>query len=113
MKAGRDSTLAWLAVLLVVSLAGCGGGTTPLSIVTASLANDTIGSPYSVPVQAAGGAAPFAWSVSAGALPDNVTLASSSSNSVTISGTPDRVQAVSFTIQVLTRVAKRQRNPAV
>jgi len=60
-----------------------------------------IGTPYSVQVQATGGTAPFAWSVSAGALPDNLTLASSSSNSVTISGTPDRVQAaLSFTIRV-------------
>jgi len=95
-----------LAVSLTILLAGCGGGTkTPVTptlwIVTQSLAGGTIGSPYSVTVQAAGGTAPFTWSVSAGALPDNLAIASSQSNSVTISGTPDRVQAaVSFTIQV-------------
>ena len=104
MKTKRDFSLTRLAVFLVILPAGCGGGTKTLStlaIVTPSLPNDTIGSPYSVTVQATGGTAPFAWSTSAGVLPDNLTLASSSSNSVTISGTPDRVQAdVSFTIQV-------------
>jgi len=92
-----------VAVLLAGWGAGCGAGTkTPsLFILTTSLPDDTIGLPYSVTVQATGGTAPFAWSVSAGALPDNLTLASSSSSSVTISGTPDRVQAaVSFTIRV-------------
>jgi len=96
---------AWVffALALVIVCAGCGGGTkTPtLSIITPSLPDDMIGSPYNGLVQTAGGTAPFAWSVSAGALPDNLTLASSSSNSVTISGTPDRVQAaLSFTIRV-------------
>ena len=102
----QPSRIVWLAVFAVtlatVNL-GCGGGTkTPtLSIITPSLPDDTIGSPYSELVQATGGTAPFAWSVSAGALPDNLTLASSLSNSVTISGTPDRVQsALSFTIRV-------------
>jgi len=90
-------------VFLVIVCAGCGNGTKTLklSIVTPSLPDDMIGSPYNGVVQVTGGTAPFAWSVSAGALPDNLTLAGSSSNSVTISGTPDRVQAtVSFTIQV-------------
>jgi para-nitrobenzyl esterase len=103
VSTGCDLYVAGLAVFLTMLLAGCGGGTKPLSIsiVTPSLADGTIGSPYSVTVQASGGAAPFAWSVSAGALPDNLTLASNSSNTVTISGTPDRVQpAVSFTIRV-------------
>jgi len=104
MKNKREFSPARLAVFLVILLAGCGGGTTQSTpsfyIVTPSLPNDTIGSPYSVTLQETGGTAPFAWSVSAGALPDNVTLASSSTDSVTISGTPDRVQAVSFTIQV-------------
>jgi len=72
MKNGRDFSLARLAVFLVIFLAGCGGGTTPLSIVTTSLADDTIGSPYSATVQAAGGAPPFAWSISAGTLPDTL-----------------------------------------
>ena len=101
MKTWRYFFLAGLTVFLKFLLAGCGGGTPTLSIVTASLPNDTIGSPYSATVQATGGTAPFTWSVSAGALPHNLTLGSSSSDSVTISGTPDRVQAtVSFTIQV-------------
>jgi len=105
---GCDPFVVSLAVFLTILLAGCGGATktssnvTPtLSILTASLANGTIGSPYSVTVQAAGGTAPFAWSVSTGTLPDTLSLASSSTNSATISGTPDRVQSsVSFAIRV-------------
>ena len=72
-----------------------------LSVVTPSLPDDTIGSAYTATIQATGGVAPFAWSVGSGALPHNLTLGTSSSNSVTISGTPDRVQAaVASTIQV-------------
>jgi para-nitrobenzyl esterase len=91
-----------VAYLFVVQLVGCGGGGTQmLSVVTPSLPDDTIGSAYTGTIHAAGGVAPFTWSVAAGALPHNLTLGSSSSNSVTISGTPDRVQAaVSFTIKV-------------
>ena len=100
---GRGWLAGILVLCLVVMFTGCGSGTKTLtlSIVTPSLPDDTIGSSYSAAVQVTGGTAPFAWSVSAGALPDNLVLTSSSSNSVTISGTPDRVQAaVSFTIRV-------------
>jgi para-nitrobenzyl esterase len=101
MKTRRGLFVAALAVFLTFFFAGCGNGTPSLSILTTFLPGDTIGSPYNATVQASGGAAPFTWSVSAGALPDNVTLGTSSTNSATISGTPDRVQAsVSFTIQV-------------
>jgi len=87
-------------------LAGCGGGSgnTPPqgpTIVTTSLPDGTIGTSYSQTIQATGGVAPFTWSVTSGALPHGVTLPASTGNSVTFSGTPDRVQAsVAFTIQV-------------
>jgi hypothetical protein len=85
-------------------LTGCGSGSTPPqgpSIVTTSLPDGTIGSSYSQAIQATGGVAPFTWSVTSGALPHGVALPRSATNSVTISGTPDRVQSsVAFTIQV-------------
>jgi para-nitrobenzyl esterase len=95
--------LATAVVALCSSVAGCGGGsgTTPpqiLSIVTTSLPDGTIGSSYTQNIQAAGGVAPFTWSVSSGALPHSLALAVSTG---TISGTPDQVQSsVAFTIQV-------------
>jgi len=85
-----------LAVVMAVSfsMTACGGGngtTTPpqsLSIATASLPDGTIGS-YLLPDHPSHrGVAPFTWSVSTGALPHSLALASSTANSVTISGTP-------------------------
>jgi carboxylesterase family protein/putative Ig domain-containing protein len=103
MRAKSSFPTASVAYLLATFIAGCGGGTQiqSLSLVTSSLPNDTIGSAYNATIQASGGVAPFAWSVASGALPHNLTLGNSSTNSVTISGIPDRVQsAVTFTIQV-------------
>src|SRR5438105_4646796 len=91
----------------VVLFCACGGGGgnsslhTPLSITTTSLPNGIVGSDYVKGIQATGGVAPFHWSVSSGALPHNVTLTSSSSNSVTTSGISDTAQAAtSFVIQI-------------
>lgn len=96
-------TLAWS-----FSMTGCGGSSTPppppplLSIPSATLSDGTIGATYTQTIQATGGVAPFTWTVSAGSLPHGLSLGSSSSNVVTISGTPDIVQAgATFTIQVM------------
>jgi hypothetical protein len=72
-----------------------------LAITTAAVGNGVIGTPYNGRIQATGGVAPFAWKVSSGELPHNLSLALSTTNTVTISGTPDTVeQGVAFTIQV-------------
>src|ERR1700674_2926765 len=104
MKKSGPFMLA-LGVPILLAGWGCGSGhTTPqdLSIVTTSLPDGTIGSSYSQTIQANGGVGPFTWSVIFGALPHGVALPpGSAGNSVTISGTPDRVQSsVAFTIQV-------------
>jgi hypothetical protein len=101
------SRLCHITVLtLVVAFASCGGGPTqppprvPV-ITTASLPNGTLETPYSQTIQASGGVGPFHWAVSAGALPHNVALNPSATNTVTLSGTPDTaVQALAFTIKV-------------
>jgi Abnormal spindle-like microcephaly-assoc'd, ASPM-SPD-2-Hydin len=90
---------------LLIVFAHCGGGPTQHSIsptiTTASLPNSTVETPYSQPIQASGGVAPFHWAVSAGALPNNVALNGSTTNTTTISGTPDTAaQGVAFTINV-------------
>ncbi len=89
---------------LIVSTS-CGGGGSPpppvVSVVSTALSDGTMGASYSQTVQASGGVAPFTWGVSTGSLPHGLNLGSSTSDMVTISGTPDTVQTnVSFTIQV-------------
>jgi|GEM_PF-2288351 len=46
-----------------------------LEIVTAALPDGTVNVPYDAVLQAAGGVRPYAWTISGGALPDGITLA--------------------------------------
>jgi hypothetical protein len=103
-----------LALAGVAVLPGCGRGPQSpqqppppppppptLTITTTGLPDGVTGTSYSQPIQATGGAAPFSWSVTGGVLPQNFSLGSSSTNTVTISGTPETaVQNLGFTIQV-------------
>ena len=91
----------WMLVILESNCSGGGEASTPpgpkLSIATAGLVDGMVTFPYSQTMQAAGGVAPFLWSVSSGSLPHNMTLDGSTAN---ISGTPDTAQLATFTIQV-------------
>jgi len=69
-------------------------------ISTNSLPSGNQGTPYSQTVSAAGGVAPFSWSISAGALPGGLSLGASTSNSVTISGNPTAQGTFNFTIKI-------------
>jgi len=101
-------SLVWVLVLLESDCGGGGSTSTPppppppqtLSITTAALVDGMVTFPYSQTIQAAGGVAPFTWSVSSGSLPHSLTLASSSTNSANISGTADTAQSATFAIQV-------------
>ena len=57
-------------------------------------ANGTVGSRYLATLDAAGGTAPYKWSIASGSLPAGLTLSSSG----TISGTPTTAVASSFSI---------------
>jgi hypothetical protein len=73
----------------------------PLAFVTTQLYSGVIGTSYDNVIQATGGFAPFVWTVSDGALPHNLSLGTSTTNTVTLSGIPDTVaQGVAFTIRV-------------
>lgn len=68
----------------------------PLSVVTTSLPAGVVGSGYSATLQAAGGVAPYTWSVTTGSLPGGLTLAASTG---VISGTPTGSSST-FTVTV-------------
>jgi arabinan endo-1,5-alpha-L-arabinosidase len=92
--------VAPLAVIALYLLQGCGGGpssSTPLTITSASLAGGTVTLPYSATLDATGGTGSgYAWTVSAGALPGGLTLASSG----VVSGTPTAAGTFNFTVEV-------------
>ncbi|HXA56734.1 MAG TPA: cadherin repeat domain-containing protein [Candidatus Acidoferrum sp.] len=71
-----------------------------LQITTSSLAAANVGTSYSSTVTAIGGIPGFVWSVSNGTLPAGLSLGSSSTRSVTISGTPTSQGTISFVIEV-------------
>jgi Putative Ig domain len=68
----------------------------PLSIITASLPNGTVSSPYSTAVAATGGTTPYTWALASGALPTGLSLSPSGA----ISGTPTQEGQFSFSVRV-------------
>ena len=69
---------------------------TPPSITTSTLPNGTVNQAYGATLAATGGVAPYAWSVSAGALPGGLNLNPNGS----ISGTPRAAGTFDFTASV-------------
>jgi hypothetical protein len=67
-----------------------------LSVATPSVASATQSAPYSVQLTASGGAPPYTWSVSAGALPAGLSLLTSG----LINGTPTAAGTFQFTARV-------------
>jgi hypothetical protein len=78
---------------------GTTGGTTttPLAVATATLAGGTVNSPYSQTLAAAGGTAPYTWSLATGVLPSGLALDATTG---AITGTPTAAGTVSFTVKV-------------
>lgn len=68
-----------------------------LTITTTSLPTSDVGIPYSQTLTATGGLLPYTWSITAGALPNGLTLGTSTG---IISGTPTTAGTFSFTVMV-------------
>ncbi|HWQ56097.1 MAG TPA: putative Ig domain-containing protein [Bryobacteraceae bacterium] len=68
-----------------------------LSIASGALANGIVGSPYTQALSASGGAPPYTWSVTAGALPPGLVLDSARG---AITGTPSAGGNFPFTLRV-------------
>ena len=80
----------------------------PPSITTSSLPNGTVGQPYSATLSASGGTLPNSWSLTSGALPDGLALASSTG---LISGTPTSPGTTNFTVQVTDQAGRTDTSP--
>ena len=74
----------------------------PLSIITDTLAEGTAGVAYSQTLVAENGAAPYTWLVTAGSLPEGLSLNSANGH---IFGTPASAGTASFTVQVTDSLA--------
>jgi hypothetical protein len=101
----RAQGLRLAAAPLFALLAACGGGggsdggggNAPLNITTSSVADAMVGADYNASVVATGGKGAKTFSVSAGALPDGLTLGASG----TITGTPaGPAGTANFTVSV-------------
>ena len=68
----------------------------PLSVSAATAAGATVGVAYSVQLAATGGTTPYVWQLSAGTLPNGLTLSTTGA----ITGTPTTVEDDTFTVQV-------------
>ncbi|MCC4245902.1 putative Ig domain-containing protein [Stappia indica] len=81
----------------VTLTASCSEGspvTISLAPAAGSLANGAVGTAYTQTFTASGGAAPYTYAVTAGALPDGLTLASNGA----LTGTPTTAETANFTV---------------
>lgn len=68
----------------------------PLSVLTSTLPNATVGTPYSQSLVTMGGTPLFTWTITTGSLPPGLSMSSSG----VISGTPTSNGSFTFTVQV-------------
>lgn len=72
-----------------------------VAIATETLPNGTVGTAYSAVIQASGGCTPYAWSIVSGSLPAGITATpSSTTEPLSLSGTPPDAATNSFTVDV-------------
>ena len=71
-------------------------GSSPVAVVTTSVAPATVGTTYSASLSASGGTTPYTWSLASGTLPTGLTL----SPGGTISGAPTAAGTSNFTVSV-------------
>ncbi len=92
---------AGMVCTLALSFLGIASAQTPLAISCVPTTGPTqVGLPYSATCTASGGAAPYNWSIAAGALPAGLALSGNTGTSINISGTPTTAGTYSYTVQV-------------
>jgi hypothetical protein len=78
------------------------GASVPLDIITSACPNGTVGAAYSCQLTASGGAPPYTWSITAGALANGLSLNASTGM---VSGTPAASGTSNFTPQITDQAA--------
>ena len=94
---GYDLCTGWGAPAGAALINSLAGPPTPIVSTLSPLPGGLAGIPYSVPLTASGGAAPYGWSISAGSLPSGLALGATTG---LISGTPQASGSFAFTVQV-------------
>jgi hypothetical protein len=72
----------------------------PPAITTTTLPDATLDQPYSAPITATGGVPPLAWTLASGTLPAGLSLGSSKTDTVNITGKATTAGASTFTVTV-------------
>jgi hypothetical protein len=72
----------------------------PPMITTTTVPDATLGAAYTAPITATGGVPPLKWSLSSGTLPKGLTLGSSTTDTVNITGKATTAGAFTFTVTV-------------
>jgi hypothetical protein len=102
LAAGRNVSLSRnfaVGILLFCGWIGAAGGQTsalPLEVRTTILPKASLQKPYQARLEAAGGVAPLKWELTAGSLPDGLTLGGDG----VISGVPGKAGEFRFTVTV-------------
>jgi Putative Ig domain len=116
-RGGRNGLSGIAFALLASLLAGCGASTTvrtdqppsTLTVTTTTLSAGQVGVAYSATLAATGGTAPYAWTLTSGALPAGLTLSASGA----ITGTPTApVTSAALTFTVTDSGSPQQSKPA-
>lgn len=75
-------------------------GTPTMTVTPILLLSGKVGTSYSQTLTVSGGTSPYTWSISAGSLPDGISLGSSTSTTNIIKGTPTKAGPFSFSIKI-------------
>ena len=101
----KGNRVIWLVLVLALAssliVMGCDGPSGPPTITTSSLPDGDVGVAYSRPVVGSGGTSPYTtWSITAGTLPDGLSVSSFGLISGIIQGTPTTAGTSNFILQV-------------
>lgn len=98
--------LGMIAAQMFVINVGQGSGSVPPLYVNANFPNAQVGQSYSAPVTGSGGAGGYGWTVTAGALPPGISLASTGTPSTLLSGVPTQDGRFEFSVTVTDAAAQ-------